>query len=91
MIIETLEEIRYEITGNQKLQEKQTTVNDSHRSIVKKPIQDKIRRLWCLRRKTEEKEYIKNKNIMASLQPQIFFMEKKACINFFPTKQKKGN
>ena len=60
-IIETLEEIRYEITGNQKLQEKQTTANDSHRSIVKKPIQDKIRRLWCLRRKIEGKSTSKIK------------------------------
>ena len=31
----------YEITGNQKLQEKQTIVNDSHWSIVKKPVQNK--------------------------------------------------
>lgn len=52
-MMETLEEIRYENStkhheekkSNQKLLEKQTTVIESHRSIVKKPVQDKARRL----------------------------------------------
>lgn len=51
-MMETLvEEIRYEKcvkhqeekTANQKRQEKQATVVESHRLIVKKPVQDKTR------------------------------------------------
>ena len=52
---------QYEITGNQKLQEKQAIVNDSHRSIVKKPVQNKVRRL-LFKGKIEWNEHIKNKN-----------------------------
>lgn len=52
-MMETLEEIRCEKgtkhqeekTSNHKLQEKQTSVIESHRSIVKKLVQDKARRL----------------------------------------------
>lgn len=69
----------YEITGNQKLQEKQTIVNDSHRSIVKKPVQDKVRR-FLFKVKIEWNEHIKNKNRTASLQLQILFIKKKAYI-----------
>lgn len=50
--METLGEIRYEEgtkhqgdkTGNQNLQEKQVIVIENHRSIAKKPFQDKARR-----------------------------------------------